>query len=75
MEKLVSTLIRNATGKTLTYETYYMNDITESWFMNATFDGKTYRVITFCEDGVVKMYKKHPINQNGPTHIIKFFCA
>lgn len=75
MEKFVSDLIRNVTGKTLYYKDSFLTSTKEVWFMDATFDEKQYRVVSFCEDGIVKMYKKHPLDQKGPTHTIKFFCA
>lgn len=75
MEKLVSSLIRNVSGKTFTYKDNFPSSLTEYWFMDATFDGTSYRVVTFKDDGVVRLYKKHPLEQKEPTHVIKFFCA
>ena len=71
MEKLISGLIRNVTGKTFTYKDNFPSSTGEHWFMDATFDGKMYRVITFCEDGVIRLYGKHPLDQRKPTHSIK----
>lgn len=76
MEKFISNLIRSVTGKTFTYKDSFYSSETNFWFMNTTFDGKPYRVVSFSDDGVVRMYEKHPLEQKEPTHVRDFkFCG
>ena len=69
----LSNLISNVTGKTLSYTSQMSPSPNEICFVDCTFDGKKYDVISFCEDGVIRLYKKHPSDK--PTHTLKFFCA
>ena len=75
METIFANLIRNLTGKELMYKDSFFTypTLKEAWFMDATFDGETYKVVSLGEEGVVKLFKKHPIDQNKiPTSTIKF---
>lgn len=37
-----------------TYKDSFYSSETNFWFMNTTFDGKPYRVVSFSDDGVRK---------------------
>ena len=72
----IAKLIKNITGEEIVYRDCFcaINDYTrdnELWFMDAVYRGESYRVIKFVDDGYIRMYKKHPLDQNAPTIEIK----
>ena len=76
METIFANLIRNVTGCEFTYKDSIYRSKTEVWFMDASFDGKNYRVVSIGEEGLVKLFKKHPLDQKEiPTHVLKFIVV
>lgn len=68
METFFANLIRNVTGKEFTYnDSFYSSKTEESLFLDVIFDGEYYQIMTFGEDGIIKLFKKHP-----EPRIIKF---
>ncbi len=68
-------LIMNTTGKDMTYKDSFMTSQSDWWFMDATYDGKYFRVISIGDEGVIKFYKKHPIDQNIPTETLRLVAV
>ncbi len=76
MENFHANMIRNVTGKEFTYKDSFYSSKTDMWFMDATFDGTYYSVVTLGEEGIVKFFKKHPIDQKEiPTRVLKFIAV
>jgi hypothetical protein len=66
-------MIRNVTEKEFTYRDSFYSSKTQAWFTDTVFDGTPYRVVTFSEEGIMKLFKKYPLEQKEiPTQAIKF---
>lgn len=69
--EFIANILENTTQKKMIYKDCFWGIKDEAWFSNVTYDGENYRTMTFTDDGVFRMYKKHPLDQKLPSKEIK----
>ena len=67
----IANILEATTQKKMAYKDCFWGSADEAWFSNVTYDGENYRTVIFSDDGVFRMYKKHPLDQKGTSKQIK----
>lgn len=69
--EFIANILENTTQKKMMYKDCFWGSAAEAWFSNVTYDGENYRTVIFSDNGVFRMYKKHPLDQKGTSKEIK----